>query len=63
LGEHVKNLRTLCFAPPHPLSNPKKKKEKLAWKVNSGQSSLHTKHNLKKNPPLPLTHKKNKEGP
>jgi hypothetical protein len=48
------------FASPHPAPNPKKQ---LAWKVecplskwkvNSGQSTLHNKQNLKrKNPLLP----------
>jgi len=57
-GEHVRNMGTLCFSPPRP--QPKKQ---LAWKVecplskwkvNSGQSTLHKKQNLrKKNPLLP----------
>ncbi len=61
------------FAFTHPLSPPapQTKKEKLAWtvecplsnwKVNSGQSNLHTKYNLKKEKPSLCTHPKEKKG-
>jgi hypothetical protein len=64
-GEHVRNLGTLCFEPPPPPPTAKKKTfmESLlsTWKVNSGQSTIHTNHNLKPHLHPSPTRKKGKE--
>jgi hypothetical protein len=72
--EHVRNLGTLCFDHPSlPQKRGKKKKKKKnlvwkieaplsKWKVNNGEFTLHTKHNLKKKTPH-STHKTKKRGP